>query len=396
MSNEVVIAGAHRTAIGRLSGTLAGFSASDLAGDLIRSSCQAWGVAPDQVDEVVLGQALAAGAGQNPARRAALRGGLGHAVPALGVSQSGASGLAAVALGARAIACGSAQLVLAGGHEAMSRAPHLLPGARAGRREGDWTLIDAMHGDGLCDAMSGEPMGATAETLARRLRISRTEQDEMAALSQERAENAGKHGVFESEIRPLEVPQSRGDSIAFARDECPVPGTTVERLAVHRPEYRHDGTVTKGNGAGPADGAALVMLTTRQRCAELGLTPLARLVGQVSVGVDPAVMGIGAVTAAERLLADIGWSAEDADLIELDEAFAVQLVAARRQLRWPIDRLNVNGGALALGYPIGAAGARALVTLVHEMQRRDVDRGLVCLGAGGGLGLAMALARPTA
>lgn len=394
MHQEVVIAAAGRTAIGRIGGTLAGWSAADLGAHLIRGLLARAELAPDVVDEVIMGQVLTAGAGQNPARQAAIRAGLGDQVPALTINKVCGSGLKAVMLAAQAVALGDANLIVAGGQESMSQAPHVLPHSRRGQRMGEWTLVDSMVHDGLWDAFNHYHMGQTAENIARKYRISREEQDALALRSQQQAEQAGKHGRFEDEIIPLEVPQRAGDAIAFARDENPRPGTSTESLARLAPAFARDGTVTVGNASALNDGAAAVIVTTPARAAELGLTPLARIAGQAAAGVDPAYMGIGPVPATQRCLTKAGWQVGDLELIEANEAFAAQSVAVARQLEWDMDRVNVNGGAIALGHPIGASGCRVLVTLLYEMAKRDVHKGLATLCIGGGQGVAMAVERP--
>ena len=393
MTEEVIIAGAYRTAIGRLSGTLAGMSGVDMGSALIRQSLARLDLAPDAVDSVILGQVLTAGAGQNPARQSTIRAGLAQSVPAVTVNQVCGSGLAAIMMAAREVALGESRLVIAGGQESMSQAPHLLPGSRSGHRMGDWPLVDAMIRDGLWDAFNDYHMGQTAENVANKYRISRAEQDAFAAGSQQRAEEAAKHGVFESEILSLAVPQKRGDAIGFARDESPRPGVTAERLAELEPAFTRDGTVTAGNASGLNDGAAMVVVTTRAEAERLGLVPLVRIAAHASVGVDPALMGIGPVPASRACLARADWQVADLDRIELNEAFAAQAIAVNRQMDWPTERLNVNGGAIALGHPIGASGARIVVSLIHELLRSETSRGLASLCVGGGQGLAMALER---
>ena len=391
MGNDVVIAAAQRTAMGRLSGTLADLPASQLGAALIRDTLARHQINPDTVDEVVLGQVLTAGCGQNPARQAALRAGIPERVPAATLNRVCGSGLSAVIEAARAVALGEARLVIAGGQESMSQAPHLLPGSRRGRRLGDWPMQDSMVHDGLWDAFNDYHMGRTAENIAKKYRIARAEQDEFAAASQQRAEEAGKHGRFEDEIMPVEVPQKAGEPIAFARDESPRPGVTAESLARLEPAFLRDGTVTPGNASGLNDGAAVVVVTTAERCRELGLVPMARIAGYATAGVDPALMGIGPVPASRSCLQRAGWSVDELDLIEANEAFAAQAIAVNRQMEWPFDRVNVNGGAIALGHPIGASGCRILVTLLHEMRKREAQRGLATLCVGGGQGVALAV-----
>lgn len=393
MHDNIVIAAAGRTAIGRFGGTLADLSAVDLGAHVIRSVLANHDIAADAVDEVIMGQVLTAGEGQNPARQSAIRAGLPDTVPAMTINKVCGSGLKAVMLAAQSVAMGDAELIVAGGQENMSNAAHVLPGSRTGKRMGDWALVDTMIRDGLWDAFNGYHMGQTAENVAQKYRISREEQDAFAARSQQRAEEALKHGRFEDEVLPIEVPQKKGDAIAFTRDEGPRPGVTAEGLAGLKPAFARDGSVTAGNASGLNDGAAAVVVTTRARCEALGLTPLATLAGHASAGVDPALMGIGPVPASQRCLARAGWTVADLDLIEANEAFAAQSIAVGRQLDWDIERVNVNGGAIALGHPIGASGCRVLVTLIHEMRRRDARKGLATLCIGGGQGVALALQR---
>nr|WP_245965376.1 acetyl-CoA C-acetyltransferase [Salinisphaera orenii] len=393
VNDNIVIAAAGRTAIGRFGGTLADVSAVDLGAHVIRGLLANHGIAADAVDEVIMGQVLTAGEGQNPARQSAIRAGLPDTVPAMTINKVCGSGLKAVMLAAQAVALGDAELVVAGGQENMSSAAHVLPGSRTGKRMGDWALVDTMIRDGLWDAFNGYHMGQTAENVAQKYRISREEQDAFAARSQQRAEEALKHGRFEDEVLPIEVPQKKGDAIAFARDEGPRPGVTAEGLSGLKPAFTRDGSVTAGNASGLNDGAAAVVVTTQARCEALGLTPLATLAGYASAGVDPALMGIGPVPASQRCLARAGWAVPDLDLIEANEAFAAQSIAVGRQLDWDIERVNVNGGAIALGHPIGASGCRILVTLIHEMRRRDARKGLATLCIGGGQGVALALQR---
>ena len=393
MNQNIVIAAAGRTAIGRFGGTLAGLEAVDLGAHVVRDLLARHDLSAEHVDEIIMGQVLAAGAGQNPARQVGKRAGLPDSVPAMTINKVCGSGLKAVALAAQAVALGDATLIVAGGQESMSRAPHVLPGSRRGQRMGDWKLVDTMIRDGLWDAFNGYHMGQTAENVASKYRISREEQDAFAARSQQRAEEAGKHGRFDDEILPIEVPQPKGEAIQFARDEGPRAGVTAESLAKLKPAFTGDGSVTAANASGLNDGAAAVVVTTAERCSELGLTPLARIAGHASAGVDPALMGIGPVPATRRCLERAGWVIGDLDLIEANEAFAAQSVAVGRQLEWDPERVNVNGGAIALGHPIGASGARVLVTLVHEMIKRDARRGLATLCIGGGQGIALALER---
>ncbi|MES1923849.1 acetyl-CoA C-acetyltransferase [Salinisphaera sp. T31B1] len=393
MSHSVVIAAAGRTAIGRFGGTLAGIDAPALGAHVVRELLARHDIPGEAVDEVILGQVLTAGSGQNPARQASIKAGLPDGVPALTINKVCGSGLKAVMMAAQAVALGDAQLIVAGGQESMSRAPHVLPHSRDGQRMGDWSLVDTMVRDGLWDAFNDYHMGQTAENIAAKYRISRDEQDAFAARSQQHAEEALKHGRFEDEILPIEVPQRKGDAIAFARDEGPRAGVTAESLAGLKPVFTRDGSVTAGNASGINDGAAAVIVTTEARCRELGLTPLVTIAGHASAGVDPAFMGIGPVPATRRCLDRVGWQVSDLDLVEANEAFAAQSIAVARQMEWDMDRVNVNGGAIALGHPIGASGCRILVTLVHEMIKRDAKRGLATLCIGGGQGVSLAVER---
>ena len=390
---DVVIVGATRTAIGAFQGSLAAMAASDLGAAVIRRLLEQSGVEAGQVDEVILGQILTAGAGQNPARQAAVKAGLPYEVPAMTLNKLCGSGLKAVQLGAQAIACGDAQIVIAGGQESMSQAPHVLRGARAGLRIGDGLLQDTLLCDGLTDAFHDYHMGITAENLAEKYAIDRAEQDAFALRSQQRASAAQAEGRFRAEIAPLSIPQRKGEPLVFEHDEQPRAGTTLDSLAALRPAFRKDGSVTAGNASTLNDGAAAVLLMSAEKAAALGLPVMARIVAAASVGVDPAIMGIGPVGATRAALAKAGWSLEQLDLIEANEAFAAQALAVERELGWDSDRLNVNGGAIALGHPIGASGCRVLVSLLHEMQRREARKGLATLCVGGGQGVAMPVER---
>ncbi|GAB3671762.1 acetyl-CoA C-acetyltransferase [Salinisphaera aquimarina] len=393
MTEKVVIAAAGRTAIGRFGGTLSGIAAPDLGAHVIRALLARHGIDTDNADEVIMGQVLTAGSGQNPARQASIKAGLPDRVPALTINKVCGSGLKAVMMAAQAVALGDAELIVAGGQENMSASPHVLPNSRSGKRMGDWELVDTMIRDGLWDAFNGYHMGQTAENVAEKYRISRAEQDEFAARSQQRAEEALKHGRFEDEILPIEVPQKKGDAVTFTRDEGPRAGVTSDDLGRLKPAFTRDGTVTAGNASGINDGAAAVVVTTAAKCEQLGLTPLATIAGYANAGVDPALMGIGPVPATQRCLKRVGWTVADLDLVEANEAFAAQSIAVARQLEWDMERVNVNGGAIALGHPIGASGCRVLVTLLHEMHKRDAKKGLATLCIGGGQGVALALER---
>jgi|SRR5699024_10973582 len=393
MTQEVVIAAAGRTAIGRFGGTLAAMAAPQLGAHVIRALLTAHGIEPKQVDEVIMGQVLTGGSGQNPARQASIGAGLPDGVPAMTINKVCGSGLKAVMLAAQAVALGDAELIVAGGQENMSAAPHVLPQSRKGRRLGNWELLDSMIHDGLWDAFNDYHMGRTAENVAARYRIARDEQDAFAAMSQQRAEEALKHGRFEDEIMPVEVAQRKGDAVRFARDENPRAGVTTDMLARLRPAFTRDGTVTAGNASAINDGAAAVVVTTPARAAALGLTPLASIAGYANAAVDPRYMGIAPVPATRRCLKRAGWQVQELELVEANEAFAAQSIAVQRDLGWDMERVNVNGGAIALGHPIGASGCRILVTLLHEMRRRDVQRGLATLCIGGGQGVALAVQR---
>ncbi|MCG6871016.1 MAG: acetyl-CoA C-acetyltransferase [Gammaproteobacteria bacterium] len=393
MADTLVLAGAVRTAIGSFNGTLAGIPASDLGSLIIRAVLARTGVTPEQVDEVILGQVLTAGTGQNPARQASINAGLPHMVPAMTINKLCGSGLKSVHLAAQAILAGDAQIIIAGGQENMSAAPHLLPNSRLGAKLGDWALQDSMLRDGLLDAFQGYHMGTTAENIVEKFGLSREEQDEFAATSQQRAEAAQKAGRFADEITPVEIPQRKGDPIIFDTDEFPRHGTTAEGLGKLRPAFSKEGTVTAGNASGINDGAAAVLVTTESRAKELGIEPMARIVAWANAGVDPAIMGTGPIPATRRCLERAGWSVGDLELVEANEAFAAQALSVNKELGWDPAIVNVNGGAIALGHPIGASGARVLTTLLHEMIRRDAKKGLATLCIGGGQGVALAVER---
>jgi len=393
-AREVVIVGATRTAIGSFQGTLAALSAVELGATAVRALLNASQVEPMAVDEVILGQVLTAAAGQNPARQAAIAAGLPHSVPALTVNKVCGSGLKAVALGAQAIALGDADIVVAGGMESMSQAPFALRGARTGLRPGNAPLIDTMISDGLWDAFNDYHMGITAENLARRHGITREQQDAYALQSQQRAAAAQRDGRFAAEITPVGVPQRKGDPLPFTIDEQPRAQTDAASLARLRPAFDAAGTVTAGNASTLNDGAAAVLLASAERAAAMGLPVLARIQAWASAGVDPAYMGEGPVPATQRCLQRAGWQIADVDLIEANEAFAVQALTVLKLLALDPSRVNVNGGAIALGHPIGASGCRILVSLLHEMARRASRRGLATLCIGGGQGIAMAVERP--
>lgn len=391
MPNEIVVVSAARTAIGNFGGAFAGIPASSLGARVIQALLQRSGVKADQIDEVIMGQVLAAGVGQNPTRQAALEAGLPHTVPAMTINKVCGSGLKAVHLAAQAIQCGDAEIVLAGGQENMSLAPHVLPKSRVGTKMGDWPLKDSMITDGLWCAFNNYHMGNTAENIAAKYGISRAEQDAFAAASQQKAEAAQKNNHFKDEIVPIEIPQKKGAPLVIDKDEFPRAGTTAESLAALRPAFDKSGTVTAGNASGINDGAAAVMVMSAARAKVLGLKPMARIVAFASAGVDPSIMGTGPIPATQKCLQRAGWSAKDLDLIEANEAFAAQAISVNKELGWDLSKLNVSGGAIALGHPIGASGARVLVTLLHGMRRLNARRGLATLCIGGGQGVAMAV-----
>jgi acetyl-CoA C-acetyltransferase len=393
MRENIVIAAAGRTAIGSFGGALASLPGSTLGATVIRGLLERTALAPEQIDEVILGQVLTAGAGQNPARQAAIGAGLPYTVSAMTINKVCGSGLKAVALARQAVLAGEADIVMAGGQESMSQAPHVLPRSREGQRMGDWSLKDSMIIDGLWDAFNQIHMGVTAESVAKQYALTRDAQDTFAAVSQQRAEAAQKAGRFEAEIIPVQVPQRKGDPLVFDRDEFPRHGTTAQTLAKLRPAFDAGGTVTAGNASGLNDGAAAVLVMGERRATELGLTPMARIVAFASAGVDPAVMGTGPIPASTKCLQRAGWSVSDLDLVEANEAFAAQALSVNQAMGWDPDKVNVNGGAIALGHPIGASGARVLVSLLYEMQRREARRGLATLCIGGGMGVALAVER---
>ncbi|WP_313462303.1 acetyl-CoA C-acetyltransferase [Pseudomonas nitroreducens] len=390
---EVVIVAATRTAIGSFQGSLATLPAHELGAAVIRSLLQQTGLDPARVDEVILGQTLTAGAGQNPARQASIAAGLPNTVPAMTVNKVCGSGLKALHLAAQAIRCGDADIVIAGGQESMSLAPYVMPGARTGLRMGHAKLVDSMIQDGLWDAFNDYHMGITAENLVEKYGISREDQDAFAAESQRKAAEAIEAGRFKAEITAIEIPQRKGEALRFDTDEQPRAGTTAESLAKLKPAFKKDGSVTAGNASTLNDGAAAVLLMSAAKAAELDLPVLARIAAYANAGVDPAIMGIGPVSATRRCLEKAGWQLAELDLIEANEAFAAQALSVGKELGWDAAKVNVNGGAIALGHPIGASGCRVLVTLLHEMLRRDAKKGLATLCIGGGQGVALALQR---
>ncbi len=390
--NEVVITAAVRTAVGKCGGSIAKISAADLGAHVIKALLTRSGVQPHQISEVIMGQVLTAGVGQNPARQALIHAGLPDGVPGMTVGKVCGSGLKATHLAAQAIKCGDADIIIAGGQENMSAAPHVLQGSRDGFRMGDAKLIDSMIVDGLWDSFNNYHMGATAENVAKKYEISRREQDEFAAASQQKAEAAQKAGRFKAEIAPLEI-VARKSTTVFDSDEFIRAGTTAEALGELKPAFSKDGTVTAGNASGLNDGAAAVMMMSARKAEELGLKPLAWVRAYSSAGVDPKIMGMGPVPAAQLCLKKAGWTHQDLDLMEINEAFAAQAIGVNRQMGWDTSKINVNGGAIAIGHPIGASGCRILVTLLHEMIRRDAKKGLASLCIGGGMGVALAIER---
>lgn len=393
MSNNVVIVAAGRTAIGSFGGSLSTTPAHQLGALVIKSILERAGVKPDQVDEVIFGQVLTAGAGMNPARQASLEAGLPHSVPCMTINKVCGSGLKSVALAAQSILAGDSEIVVAGGQENMSLSPHVLPKSRIGQKMGDWKLVDTMINDGLWDVFNNYHMGITAENVAEKYKISREEQDQFAAESQQKCEAAQKAGKFDDEIIPVEIPQRKGDPVVFAKDEFPRAGVTAEGLAGLRPAFKKDGTITAGNASGINDGAAAVLVMSESKAKELGLEALATIKAYSTAGVDPAIMGTGPIPASKRCLEKAGWSVDDLDLVEANEAFAAQAISVNRDVGWDTAKVNVNGGAIALGHPIGASGCRVLVTLLHEMKRSDAKKGLATLCIGGGQGVALAVER---
>jgi acetyl-CoA C-acetyltransferase len=388
---EIVVASAARTAIGSFNGAFAGVPAHYLGEVAIRAALERAGVAPAEVSEVVLGQILTAGQGQNPARQASVNAGIPVEVPAWGVNQLCGSGLRAVALGVQAIAQGDSAIVVAGGQESMSQAPHAAH-LRAGQKMGDLNFVDTMIKDGLWDAFHGYHMGQTAENVAEKYQITREQQDAFAVASQNKAEAAITSGRFKDEIAPVTIKGRKGDTVVDA-DEFPRFGVTLDAVAKLRPAFAKDGTVTAGNASGINDGAAAVVLMTAAEAKRRGLEPLARIVSWAHAGVDPSIMGTGPIPASRKALERAGWSVADLDLVEANEAFAAQACAVNKDLGWDAAKVNVNGGAIALGHPIGASGARVFVTLLHEMIKRDAKKGLATLCIGGGMGIAMCVAR---
>jgi acetyl-CoA C-acetyltransferase len=391
MSENIVIVAALRTAVGSFGGSLAGIAAKDLGAAVIKSLLEKTGIKPEQIDEVILGQVLTAGTGQNPARQAVIAAGLPHAVPALTINKVCGSGLKAVHLAYQAVACGDAEIVIAGGQESMSQSPHVLPKSRDGQKMGDWQMKDSMIVDGLWDAFNQIHMGTTAENVAKKYGFSREAQDAFAADSQRKAGAALAENRFAGEIVPIMVPQRKGDPIAFDRDEFPKPSTTAEGLAKLRPAFDKAGSVTAGNASGLNDGAAAVVVMKESKAKALGLAPIARIVAFASAGVDPAIMGTGPIPASTKCLEKAGWTVAELDRVEANEAFAAQAMSVNQEMGWDMAKVNVNGGAIAIGHPIGASGARVLVSLLHELKRSGGRRGLATLCIGGGMGVALAV-----
>lgn len=387
-ATEVVIVSAVRTAIGSFNGSLKDISVPDLGAIVIKGALEKAGLKPEQVDEVILGNVLQAGIGQNPARQAAIKAGLPESTSAFTINKVCGSGLKAVHLATQAIIAGDSEIVVAGGIENMSQAPYLLKNARNGFKMGDQKMIDSMISDGLWCAFNDYHMGVTAENLCEKYGITREEQDEFSAWSQEKAVTAVKQGKFKEEIIPVEIPQRKGEPVIFDRDEYPKEGTTAEKLKALKPAFKKDGSVTAGNASGINDGAAVLVVMSKAKAEELGVTPLVTIKGNASAGVDPSIMGIGPVQAVKKALEKASISMDELELIEANEAFASQSLAVDKELHFNKDILNVNGGAIALGHPIGASGARILVTLIHEMKRRNAKKGLATLCIGGGQGVA--------
>jgi acetyl-CoA C-acetyltransferase len=390
--DEIVIVAAARTGVGKFGGTLAKIPASELGAHVIKGLIAQTGIDPALISEVILGQVLTAGVGQNAARQAVIRSGLPDHVPAMTINKVCGSGLKATHLAAQSLRCGDAEIIIAGGQENMSASPHVLNNSRDGFRMGDAKLTDTMIIDGLWDVYNQYHMGVTAENVAKKFNISRTEQDEFALASQNKAEAAQKAGKFKDEILPLEIAGKKG-SIIFDSDEYIKAGSTLEALSSLRPAFNKEGTVTAGNASGINDGAAAVMMMSAGKAAQLGLKPLAKIRAYASSGLDPSIMGMGPVSASQLCLKRAGWTPQDLDLMEINEAFAAQAIAVNKEMGWDISKINVNGGAIAIGHPIGASGCRILVTLIHEMIRRDAKRGLASLCIGGGMGVALAIER---
>ena len=393
MTTDIVIVAAARTAVGKFGGTLAKIPAPELGAAVIVDLLKRAKLSGDQINEVILGQVLQAGAGQNPARQSVIKSGLPNTVPAFTVNAVCGSGLKTVMLAAQAIRDGDSDIIIAGGQESMSMSPHALPNSRDGQRMGDWKLIDTMIVDGLWDVYNQYHMGITAENVAKQHGISRESQDALALASQQKAAAAQDAGKFKDEIVPFVIPQKKGDPVVFDKDEFINRKTNAEALGSLRPAFDKAGSVTAGNASGLNDGAAGVVVMTAKRADQLGLTPLARIVSYATAGLDPATMGMGPVPASQRALQRAGWKPSDLDLLEINEAFAAQACAVHKEMGWDTSKVNVNGGAIAIGHPIGASGCRILVTLLHEMQRRNAKKGIASLCIGGGMGVALTVER---
>src|SRR6478736_240174 len=393
MTTDIVIVAATRTAVGKFGGTLAKTPAPDLGAAVVTDLLRRAKLSGDQIGEVILGQVLQAGAGQNPARQSVIKSGLPQGVPALTINAVCGSGLKAVMLAAQAIRDGDSEIIIAGGQESMSMSPHVLPNSRNGQRMGDWKLVDSMIIDGLWDVYNQYHMGITAENVAKKYDISRAAQDELALGSQTKAAAAQDAGKFKDEIVAANIPQKKGDPVVFDKDEFINRKSTAEGLAALRPAFDKAGGVTAGNASGLNDGAAAVLVMTAKKAAALGLKPLGRIASYASTGLDPAFMGMGPVPASQKALQRAGWKPQDLDVLEINEAFAAQACAVNREMGWDVNKVNVNGGAIAIGHPIGASGCRILVTLLHEMQRQDAKKGLAALCIGGGMGVSLALER---
>ncbi|MDC1027003.1 acetyl-CoA C-acetyltransferase [Candidatus Thioglobus sp.] len=393
MNHKIVIVAATRTALGSFGGSLSSIPAHKLGAEVIASLLKKTGVNKDQIDEVILGQVLTAGSGQNPARQAAIEAGLPYQTPSMTINKVCGSGLKAVQLAFQAIACGDAEIVIAGGQESMSLSSHVLPKSREGKKMGPWAMIDTMVVDGLWCAFNDCHMGVTAENIATKFDYSRQSQDEFALESQQKTEAAQKSDLFRDEITPISIPQRRGDDIIFDSDEFPRHTTSIDSLANLRPAFAKDGTVTAGNASGINDGAAAVMVMSASKAQELKLKPMARIVSYSSAGVDPSIMGTGPIPASTKCLEKAGWKASELDRIEANEAFASQAMSVNDSLGWDKSKVNVTGGSISLGHPIGASGARILVTLLHGMERDNVNKGLATMCIGGGMGVAIAVER---
>jgi len=393
MNQEIVIVAAKRTALGSFGGSLSSIPAHKLGAEVIASLLQKTGVNKDQIDEVILGQVLTAGSGQNPARQAAIEAGLPYETPAMTINKVCGSGLKAVQLAFQAVACDDAEIVIAGGQENMSLSGHVLPKSREGKKMGSWGMVDTMVVDGLWCAFNDYHMGVTAENIASKFDYSREAQDQFALESQQKTEAAQKSDLFRDEITPVNIPQRRGEDIIFDTDEFPRHGTSDDSLTKLKPAFTKDGTVTAGNASGINDGAAAVMVMSASKAKELGIKPMARIVSYSSAGVDPSIMGTGPIPASTKCLEKAGWQVSELDRVEANEAFAAQAMSVNDSLGWDKAKVNMTGGAIALGHPIGASGARILVTLLHGMERDKADKGLATLCIGGGMGVAMALER---